>query len=430
MAAMAEAGSASSKPRVLLSILKCSWFDHLEGESLFTSITAGFGRFDCDRLLKPSGVELMNLPPSANIEVCVLRRDRERQKHLLYHGLVALAPLQPVFAAARGEQGESGGEAGGDPPAYWEGWVGLFSSDVSLKQQSPERVFQRCLEMGSNSARFPRLLLRLQYLPPGASAAVVATAVGSRSLPPTAMPAPSASLEATLNSRTSSSTDFKDFSRSLGPPTTQAPAAAAEKDQQHQQQVVDALRDQLRQVERRFTQVQERESSREEALRSFFEQAGPSLLRLGRPPKLQPKEAAASTEASRAQLTEVVAALAAAKVEDEKGAGGSGSDGGAKDKEPARSGPGIFYKPVKTDPVDCMLAAAFLRLEAEPPAPASELTRVEPGVYRLASSGLRLKCHVSGGRVMAQPVEATGSFAEGALELFTLLRSLPQGVAA
>lgn len=425
---MADAGSANSKPRVLLSILKCNCFEHLDGENLFTSITAGFGRFDCDRLLKPSGVELMNLPPTANIEVCVLRRDRERQKHLLYHGLVALGTLQPVFAAARGEPAESGNEAGGEPPAIWESWLGLFSSDVSLKQQAPERVFQRCLEMGSSNARLPRLLLRLQYLPPGA----VAVAVGSRSLPPTAMPPPSTNLEASLNPRTSPSADFKDISRSLGPPTTQAPAVGAEKGQQHQQQQLDSLRDQLRQVERRFMQVQERESLREEALRSFFEQTGPSLLRLGRTQKLPPKEAAASMEASRVQLAEVVAALAVAE-KGEKGAGSSGSDGAAKDKEPAGSGPGIFYKPVKTDPVDCMLAAAFLRLEAEPPAPAAELARVEPGVYRLASSGMRLKCHVSGGRVMAQPMgtgETVGGSGEGALELFTLLRSLPQGAVA
>ncbi len=59
----------SDKPRILLSILKCACFEHLEGESLFTAISAGHGRFECERLLKPSGVELMNLPESANIEV-------------------------------------------------------------------------------------------------------------------------------------------------------------------------------------------------------------------------------------------------------------------------------------------------------------------------------------------------------------------------
>merc|ERR1719327_18804 len=95
----------TSKPRVLLSILKCNYFEHLEGELLFTAISAGFGRFECERLLKPSGVELMNLPRSANIEVSVLRwcqtdRDRERQKQLLYHGLVSLSAVHPAFAVA------------------------------------------------------------------------------------------------------------------------------------------------------------------------------------------------------------------------------------------------------------------------------------------------------------------------------------------
>merc|ERR1712232_767262 len=36
-----------------------------------------------------------------------------------------------------------------------------------MKGQSADHWFQRCIEMGQSSARFPRLLLRLTYLPPG-----------------------------------------------------------------------------------------------------------------------------------------------------------------------------------------------------------------------------------------------------------------------
>lgn len=152
---MSVVNDAAGKPRLLLSIVKCACFEHLgEMETLFTAITAGFGRFECERLLKPSGVELMNLPVTANIEVCVMRRDPGTgQKHLLHHGLVPLASVSPVFnAIIPGE------------PQVWESWVGLFSSDVSLKDQSPDRLFQRCLEMGTSSARFPRLLIRMQHL--------------------------------------------------------------------------------------------------------------------------------------------------------------------------------------------------------------------------------------------------------------------------
>jgi len=159
-----------SKPRVLLSVLNRACFERFEGEQLFTAISAGFGRFECDRLLKPSGVELMNLPHSANIEISVLRRcpgNTEQPKQLLYHGLVSLGAVFPHLA-------RTGGLAvpGEEPPQNsWESWLGLFSSEQNLKAQSPERLFQRCQEMGSSSARFPRLLVRMQYLPPGVAAA-------------------------------------------------------------------------------------------------------------------------------------------------------------------------------------------------------------------------------------------------------------------
>jgi len=180
---------STSKPRVLLSILKGESFEHLpDAETLFTAISAGYGRFECERLLKPSGVELMNLPASASIEICVLQRDRETgQKHLRYHGLVPLASVHPAFFNPTGSTGVppapgAGGEGGSgtaarDSPSTWESWLGLFSADVDLKKaQSPDRVFQQCLEMGTSRAGFPRLFLRLQYLPPGASAVQQRTA--------------------------------------------------------------------------------------------------------------------------------------------------------------------------------------------------------------------------------------------------------------
>lgn len=184
------------KARVLLSVLKCACFEHLEGEQLFTAICAGYGRFECERLLKPSGVELMNLPRSANIEVSVLRRsgDRERPKQLLYHGMVSLSQVFPSLdssASAQGAEAAGGIEGCGnadvawmDQPQVWENWLGLFSSDVNLKAQSPERLFQRCQEMGASGARFPRLLLRLQRLPPGVPAAAAQRALGQSDAAP------------------------------------------------------------------------------------------------------------------------------------------------------------------------------------------------------------------------------------------------------
>jgi len=319
---MADSG-VPSKPRMLLSILKSSCFEHLEGEPLFTAITAGYGRFECTRLLKPSGVELANLPPAANIEISVCRRtqsdkqgpqEKERQKQLLYHGLIALSTLQPILFASpgadTGDQAAPGAEGSSDPPPMWEGWLGLRSSDVNLKAQEPELVFQRCLELGSSGARFPRLFIRLQYLPPGASAASAAAAAGARSLPPAPAVTPASGLEA--------------------PPG------------------------------RRRT-----------------------------------------------------------------------ADGTLTGKDAATPGSqqGLFYKPVKIDPVDCMLAAALLRLDEPPPV---QIARLESGKYILGPTGPRFRCSLSGGRVVAQPLlegEAAAGVGEGPVELDVLLRSLASAAA-
>merc|ERR1719210_2822352 len=108
----------------------------------------------------------MNLPQNAKIEVNVVRKnpaaDSDHQKQLLYRGLVSLGALHTVFAL------EGGGT--GDQPSVWESWLGLFSAEQSMKGQSTDHWFQRCLEMGQSNAPFPRLLIRLTYLPPGVSA--------------------------------------------------------------------------------------------------------------------------------------------------------------------------------------------------------------------------------------------------------------------
>lgn len=161
-----QVADSSNKPRILLSIVKCACLESSgDNENLFTAITAGFGRFECERLLKPSGVELMNLPPSANIEISVLRRDQAtNQKQLLFHGIVPLVAVQPHFS-----NGSSHTE-----PQVWENWLGLFGAEQSLKEHAPEKLFQQCLEMGKSNARFPRLLVRMQYLQASAAKAVPA----------------------------------------------------------------------------------------------------------------------------------------------------------------------------------------------------------------------------------------------------------------
>ncbi|CAE8602512.1 unnamed protein product, partial [Polarella glacialis] len=122
-----------------LAIIRCACFEHLEGEPLFTAVSAGFGKFECERLLKPSGIELMNLPRAANIEVSVFRRrsgaDGERTKQMLYHGLVSLAAVRTLFWTPSVAEGEASTPPEVEQPLVWESWLGLFSSEVDLGNQ-------------------------------------------------------------------------------------------------------------------------------------------------------------------------------------------------------------------------------------------------------------------------------------------------------
>jgi len=477
---MSDVTSAAIKPRVLLSILKCACFEHLEGENLFTAISAGFGRFECERLLKPSGVELMNLPQSSNIEVSVLRRlpnERERPKQLLYHGIVSLAAVQPTFTAG-----------GGDAQA-WESWLGLFSSDVSIKAQDSDRLFSRCLEMGTSGARFPRLLLRLQYLSPSTTPPAL-----PRHLPPTAVgpttatspldgldkPGPGnteVALRGIDSYKASGSYDKGSTAAdSTGAPSRIGTASAPRspntaslgtsigsslttsaigahtrgasapgwdpkppgmgmglgmewrQEADFARAAAEARKEHQEVLKAQVTELQEKDAAREAALRMFFEQVSPRLHDLGQPLQLSAQEAAASMEGMKAQLDSIAAAL------DQAPAASNSAQTPlqvSKDPEPALGDLCKFYKPVKSDIVDCMLAASLLRLDSPPE---FEVVRLEPGIYRFfGTDGIRHRCYTSNGRVMVRPVEqqmdhitASNGDSVNAVELSDFLRRLPE----
>lgn len=353
------------KARVLLSVLKCACFEHLEGEQLFTAICAGYGRFECERLLKPSGVELMNLPRSANIEVSVLRRsgDRERPKQLLYHGMVSLSQVFPSLdssASAQGAEAAGGIEGCGnadvawmDQPQVWENWLGLFSSDVNLKAQSPERLFQRCQEMGASGARFPRLLLRLQRLPPGVPAAAAQRALGQsivsaagsgafgtgaaagRSETAAGRQEPSQLLPPTSASTTSGA--------SL--PATTTSAAATTPPPVLPRQAVEELRGKLVALELENARLRERDASVQvlAAEDTFWMRCGSH---------------GATSAAARSTLTSAAVPSTAATSEVDNGEG-------AAPGRPILSLADLLYRPVYSDPIDCLLASALLRLGTE-----------------------------------------------------------------
>lgn len=512
---------ASSKPRVLLSVLKCACFEHLEGETLFTAICAGFGRFECDRLLKPSGVELMNLPRSANIEISVLRRvptDAERPKQLLYHGLISLNQVYPAFAAG----GEAGSDAGRGEPEVWESWLGLFSSDVNLQAQSPDRLFQRCQEMGTSGARFPRLLVKLQYMPPGVSAVPSGRSAGtSRSALPHPQPSPtpappavdrqhwgaSASQAAYTAPTTAGPQDSFNF---LLPGTSSAahaptgmlastsggsgPGPMAQNTSSRS--FAEDLRDKVTFLESEVNRLRERELAWQAVDRDFWKKVGPSLASLGHnmnreasSPSSSPREARARWdeiavalgEATRAgsgghrgwssggglsqkasppstssSSTSPVAVLSLAAeavsraldtgeegleawladIADSRQAGGGEEDRrallrsherfvacchrvaaargghvGGRGLAEARGeaeGPGhgagkLFYKPLRDDPVDCLLASSLLRQALDNGGSVASFERLGSGMYRFGGAhGTRLMCSAEGGKLLLQ----------------------------
>lgn len=559
--------SANSKPRVLLSIMKGEGFEPFgDSSDLCTAIIAGFGRFECERVLKPSGVELMNLSHSANIEISVLKRERETgQKHLLLRGLIPLGALHSSFFA---------GDGGGEPQA-WESWVGLFTADVSLKGQSPERVFQQSLDMGSAPNRgAPRLYIRLQYLQAGATAtpqppptatnqnmeismrgqlnmhlpsqagAPFSKPFGSgmfsqqaERLPPTSgvanregsVAAPGKQLPTWASRGTTGGTarltsaapqQVRPQNRSTSP-QVKGPLAhgtsliadgsrgspipfqrnrsgskesissgadfrakceeleksksasqekivvleralrdATEKNQAMQQdfasqrqlqgvelaelrQMVAELRLAKETIEQENLRLYGQEGAREDAIRSFFEQAAPSLSGLGRPFRVQPAEAVASAESMQAQFAHIAKTLADALVE--RSSGGTVQDivpeeetnlfgecleralGGSEEfdswfsrkldastrsrlgkanrllsacgqaaqlkdasrrtvvtenSESLTAAVGPFYVPVKTDPLDLYMASTLLRLSSDPKT-ASAATTAAAGLLRI-----------------------------------------------
>jgi len=84
---------------------------------------------------------------------------------------------------------------------------------------------------------------------------------------------------------------------------------------------------------------------------------------------------------------------------------------------------GSLYLPLKTDPVDCLVAAALLRSDF---ADAGQLVRLGPGQYQLGPNGLRFYCRLDGGRLMVQPEDLSNGDAAptSSLEFSSFFASL------
>ncbi|CAJ1441015.1 unnamed protein product [Effrenium voratum] len=340
---MATENRYEAKPRAYLSILSSAYFDHLEGDSLFTCVSTAGGRFECDKLLKPKGVEVVSPPPNATIEVNVMRRRRvgsEVQKQLLYRGILSLSGVRALSQP----MGALKGEIEAEQPTVWEGWLGLFADPLSAS--GTEWYFQRCLELGSSNTRVPRLLIRLQWLPPG--------------IP---LPLSKGDRTSTLSMA------------SLVPQAGQIQPGISNPDKE-----IEALRLRIKRLEKE-------KEDRDLCEKDIVNQARQLLCKLG--PKTA-CDAGEAMEQAATVLREVNAKVGDMLQAKEKAA-----------PRPQKNALCSFYKPLKRDAVDCLVAAELLRSGFED---AAEFSRVGSGQYQLGETGLRLWCYLEAGQLMARPV--------------------------
>lgn len=381
--APAAAYESAPKQRVNLSILAAEHLDQIPGE-LFTSVSAGFGRFDCDKLLKPSGVELLNLPKTANIEVSIHRRTSpdqlgKQQPQPLYRAYIALAQVKAMTMA---------GSISGDPSvaptseisAVFEDWLGLIGGESLPPSQSNDHLFLHCLEMGRQNSPRPKLLIRLQYVPSGVplSAApprVERPSTQMRSSPQMQTPHPQA------------------FAALTSPGWSPAASTTVTSGSSSEQSTSEALRQRIRVLEKENDELRADRATRDVAEKDVANQVSQLVQQLGIRPTAGTggagQQPMAQVSFGLQEVTDKVAALAA-QVQDGQSASKSNGLGGS------------FYRPVISDSVDCLVAATLLRLDCPT---AGQLVRLGPGRYQLGELGKRLHCRIDNGRLLTQPEE-------------------------
>lgn len=345
---------AIGKRPVHLSLLNSAYLEHLEGESLFSSVAAGNGRFECDKVLKPKGIDLWDLASNATIEVTVLRRrgfGSEMQKQLLYRAMISLSMVRAM------QQGPSdpGDGTESDKIQAWEGWLGLVPIESPVNNLSPEFLFQKCYELGNSREHpSPRLLVRLH------------------------MPA---STVLRHDSHPCGPCGTERRSQSYVPQATQVPTPLGGLNTAWQgpnpDKELEALRLRNQSLEKqleacRSERIRRQESKELTQVRWLLAKHGWQL----------PGEISDPTEQVLATLTEIL------QQEDLRR---------SQHHEGQKSG---LYKPLRSDPVDCLVAAELLRCGLN-----IECRRLAPGQYQFGE-GIRLCCYMDSGCLMSRPLEA------------------------
>lgn len=128
-------------------------------EELYSDFAMADGRvlFECEKLTKTTGIDLMNCPLNIILKLHVRRRMAQGPV-MLWHVVVPLPVISKYLLNA---------------PFEWETWIGLLPNTQSLDSHPPETMFTQAVHLISRP-EFPKLRLRFTYNNPELQAQISA----------------------------------------------------------------------------------------------------------------------------------------------------------------------------------------------------------------------------------------------------------------
>jgi hypothetical protein len=117
-------------------------------QELYSEISMMDGKvlFECQGLLKMTGIDLMNCPLSVVLQLRVRRR-MAQGAHVLWHVVLPLPLISKNLMA---------------PPHEWETWIGMLPNKQDLTSHPAEVMFTQAVHLISRPD-FPKLRLRFTY---------------------------------------------------------------------------------------------------------------------------------------------------------------------------------------------------------------------------------------------------------------------------
>lgn len=110
------------------------------------TMTDGSLLFECQNLVKATGIDLMNCPLSIGLHLRVRKRIPQGAV-VLWHLVLPLSVISKYLLG---------------PPHEWETWIGLFPNTQRLDAHPPDTMFAQAVHLISRP-EFPKLRLRFRY---------------------------------------------------------------------------------------------------------------------------------------------------------------------------------------------------------------------------------------------------------------------------